>query len=166
MKQAPVNCTAGPDDRGDYVSLSQELVEFDFGALAEFHYHVRRLAKAGPNGTRPVLPDSLQHHLLLNVLGLPPELKPTISTLANRLQIRHHSAVELIDRSVQRGLVERRRDNSDGRRVTIHLTRRGHRLARRIARLNSDELRVGGRELLRALQSLLCQSQPRRKSRS
>lgn len=131
---------------------------FDFSALAEFHYQIRRFVKGNGNSTRHVGSERLQHNLVLNVRGLPRDLKPTISTLAKRLQIRHHSAVELIDRLEEQGLIERRRDEVDRRQVTIHLTAKGNRLAAQIAQRNCNDLETAGRGLVRVLGSLIGRS--------
>src|SRR5262245_38534659 len=76
----------------------------EYRALAEFRYLVRRFlafseAAARAAGLRPQ-----QHQLLLAVKGLPAGMKPTIRVLAERLQLRHHSTVELADRMEEQGL--------------------------------------------------------------
>ncbi len=128
---------------------------FDFHSLAEFRYQIRRYVSFSQNTARAMGIDPQQHQLMLAVRGLPPTLNPTIRILAERLQIRHHSTVELIDRSVERGLVERRRDGVDRRQVTIHLTPKGERLVNEAAQRNRNELQTAGRELVRVLRSLL-----------
>jgi DNA-binding MarR family transcriptional regulator len=140
------------------MSVAEDVIGFDYSALAEFHYQLRRFTKANGNAAHPASSEHLQHNLVLIVRGLPRDLKPTITTLAERLQIRHHSAVELIDRLVEQGLVERRRDEADRRQVTIHLTAKGNRLAVQIAQRNCDEIQMTGRGLVRVLRSLLGQS--------
>ncbi len=146
------------------MSVPQDLIGFDFHALAEFHYLIRRFVKLIPNrSTGAIAFGSLQHQLLLNIRGLPRELRPTIGTLAERMQIRHHSAVELIKRSVELGLVERRPDKVDRRQVTVHLTSKGNRLASEIAQRDSNELNTGGHELFRVLRSMLHQPNERRR---
>ncbi len=128
---------------------------FDFQALAEFRYQIRRYVSFSQNTARSIGIDPQQHQLMLAVRGLPGAMKPTIRTLAERLQIRHHSTVELIDRSVERGLVERRRDGIDRRQVTIHLTAKGEKILNEVAQRNKNELQTAGRELVRVLRSLL-----------
>ncbi len=138
---------------------------FDFHALAEFRYQIRRYVSFSQNTARGMGIDPQQHQLMLAVRGLPLSLKPTIRTLAERLQIRHHSTVELIDRSVDRGLVERRRDGVDRRQVTIHLTPKGDKLLNEIAQRNRNELQTAGRELVRVLRSLLRHSEGKARTR-
>jgi len=71
------------------------------------------------------------------------------------LQIRHHSAVELIDRLNARGLVRRNRSNKDRRKVLLRLTPRGEQKLRRVAILHREELRTAGRNLVESLQGFL-----------
>lgn len=66
---------------------------------------------------------------------------PSIADLAERLQIEHQSAVGLLDRSVDAGLVERHRDGEDARRVRVALTRRGEGLLAELVAAHSPEFR-------------------------
>ena len=91
----------------------------DYQALAEFRYEIRKFLTFSQQAARAVSIDPQQHQLLLTIRGLPEGTKSSIRTVAERLQIRHHSAVELIDRSVAQGLVQRQRDGIDRRQVTI-----------------------------------------------
>lgn len=81
-----------------------------------------------------------QHQLLLAVRGHPDPRGPTISDIANYLLVRHHSAVELIDRAEAAGLVARHADNHDGRTVRIALTDQGRRRLERLAAAHLEEL--------------------------
>ncbi len=128
---------------------------FDFHALAEFRYQIRRFLSFSQRAARGAGIDPQQHQLLLAIRGLPHETKPTIRTLAERLQIRHHSTVELIDRSVERGLVERQRDGIDRRQVSIHLTPKGEKILAEIGVQNRNELQTAGVELVRVLRSII-----------
>ena len=126
----------------------------DYQALAEFRYQIRKFLNFSQEAARAAGIDPQQHQLLLAVRGLPEGAKPSVRTLAERLQIRHHSAVELIDRCVTHGLVERRRDGSDRRQVTIHLTPKGERVLSELSLHHRDELRQAGPELARVLRSI------------
>jgi DNA-binding MarR family transcriptional regulator len=130
----------------------------DYRALAEFRYQIRRFLNFSQKAARAVGMDPQQHQLLLAIRGLPEGAKPSIRTLAERLQIRHHSAVELVDRSVAHGLAVRQRDGIDRRQVTIHLTPKGERLLNELSLHHRDELRSAGRELARALRSIVAGS--------
>jgi len=98
-----------------------------------------------------------QHQLLLAVKGLPEGRKATIGELAERLQLQHHSTVELVDRLTERGLVARERDHEDQRRVIVHLTTEGQDILQRLANIALTELRSTGPNLVQALNSLLDQ---------
>src|SRR5439155_287935 len=81
-----------------------------------------------------------QHQLLLALRGLPGGAEATIGALAARLGIRHHSAVELVDRMEAHGLVRRVRGASDRRRVLVRLAPRGHGLLLRLTLAHRAEL--------------------------
>jgi len=130
----------------------------DYKALAEFRYQIRRFLTFSQQAARAAGIDPQQHQLLLAIRGLPEGIKPSIRTLAERLQIRHHSAVELIDRSVAHGLVQRQRDGIDRRQVTIHLTSKGERLLSELSLHHRDELRTAGPELARVLRATIAGS--------
>jgi DNA-binding MarR family transcriptional regulator len=127
----------------------------DYQALAEFRYQIRKFLTFSQQAARAAGVDPQQHQLLLAIRGLPPAMKPSIRAISERLQIRHHSAVELIDRSVAHGLVQRQRDGIDRRQVTIHLTAKGERLLSELSLHHRDELRNEGRELARVLRSII-----------
>ena len=130
----------------------------DYEALAEFRYQIRKFLTFSQEAARAAGIDPQQHQLLLAIRGLPEGIKPSIRAVAERLQIRHHSAVELIDRSVAHGLVQRERDGVDRRQVTIHLTPKGERLLSELSLHHRDELRTAGRELARVLRSIIAGS--------
>jgi DNA-binding MarR family transcriptional regulator len=130
----------------------------DYQALAEFRYQIRKFLTFSQEAARAAGIDPQQHQLLLAIRGLTAGTKPSIRVLAERLQIRHHSAVELVDRSVAHGLVERQRDGVDRRQVTIHLTSKGERLLSELSLHHRDELRTAGRDLARVLRSILSDS--------
>lgn len=127
----------------------------DYQALAEFRYQIRRFLTFSQEAARAVGIDPQQHQLLLAIRGLPEKVTPSIRALAERLQIRHHSAVELIDRSVAHGLVQRHRDGTDRRQVTIRLTPKGERLLNELSLHHREELRNAGRELARTLRAIV-----------
>jgi DNA-binding MarR family transcriptional regulator len=130
----------------------------DYQALAEFRYQIRKFLTFSQQAARGAGVDPQQHQLLLAIRGLPKALEPSIRALAERLQVRHHSAVELIDRCATRGLVERQRDSRDRRQVTIRLTPKGERLLGQLSLHHREELRRAGRELTRVLRSIIAGS--------
>jgi DNA-binding MarR family transcriptional regulator len=131
------------------------LSSIDYQALAEFRYQVRRFLAFSEREARAAGLESQQHQLLLAVKGLPKGQRPTIGTLAERLQVRHHSAVELVNRLVERRLATRRRSDVDGREVLIQVTARGEQLLRRLSLAHKDELRSMGPSLVRVLETII-----------
>jgi DNA-binding MarR family transcriptional regulator len=97
----------------------------DFQAMAELRYQIRKFLRFSENVARRAGIEPQQHQLLLAIRGLPGTLKPTIGALAERMQLQHHSTVELIDRLVDRGFVCRLRATDDRRQVLVKLTRDG-----------------------------------------
>jgi DNA-binding MarR family transcriptional regulator len=108
------------------------LRETDYRALAEWRYALRSFLSASEAITQARGVSPTQYQLLLFVRGFPGGA-PAIADLAERLQIRHQSAVGLVDRCVKAGLVRRRRDPGNRRRVLVSMTRRGRDLLARLA---------------------------------
>lgn len=129
----------------------------DFEALAEFRYHIRRFLHFSEEAARISGIEPQHHQLLLAAKGFrgKPGEGPTIRYLAERLQIRHHSAVELVDRMVAHGLVERLQDERDRRQVIVSLTRAGDRILRKLSADHIRELREMGPVLVAALESIV-----------
>ncbi len=127
----------------------------DYRTLAEFRYQIRRFLHFSESAARAHGLNSQQHQLLLALKGLPAGLKPTIGTLAERLQLRHHSTVGLVDRLERRGLVSRALDPDDGRQVLVRITREGDAVLRTLTRIHREELHTAGPALLDTLRTLL-----------
>ncbi len=127
----------------------------DYRALAEFRYQIRRYLRFSEEAARAAGLEPQQHQLMLAVKGLPEGIEPTIGDLADRLQIRHHSVVELIDRLQTRGLVQRRRSAKDRRKVCVELTAEGERILETLAVQHRAELSSAGPALAAALERLL-----------
>src|SRR5262245_61359874 len=64
----------------------------------------------------------------LRVLGILRDRKPTMAELADYLGLERSTVSGLIDRAVQRGLVEKNTDPADGRSVRVSLTAQARRL--------------------------------------
>jgi DNA-binding MarR family transcriptional regulator len=129
----------------------------DFESLAEFRYQIRRFLHFSEQAARLSEIEPQHHQLLLAAKGFrgKPGEGPTIGYLAERLQIRHHSAVELVDRMVSHGLVERVQNERDRRQVIISLTRYGDRILRKLSAEHIRELREMGPALVAALGSIV-----------
>src|SRR3954447_11267249 len=116
------------------------LTDAEYHALARFRFALRvflRFSKDAARGAG-VTPD--QHQLLLAIRGSDSG-PPTVSDLAESLQIRHHSAVELIDRAVDADLLARTTDPGDARLRRLVLTPRGADILERLSAVHRDELR-------------------------
>lgn len=126
----------------------------EYQALAEFRFLIRCYLNNTEKEARSVGLEPQQYLALLAVRGLPEGQRPTIRTLAERLQILHHSAVELVDRMQRRGLFRRERLKNDRRHVLIYMTPRGEKLLSRLVRHRLAELRVTGPALALALSAV------------
>jgi DNA-binding MarR family transcriptional regulator len=127
----------------------------NYRALAELRYRIRHFLRDGDAVARAAGLEPQQYLLLLTIRGLPAGEQATIRTLAERLALRHHSAVELVDRLESHGYVHRNRGRHDRRSVLVSLLPRGERILENVARQRINELRSHGRELARAIEQLL-----------
>ena len=127
----------------------------EYQALAQFRFLIRRYLNNSEKAARSVGLEPQQYMGLLALRGLPSDQEPTIRSLAERLQIQHHSAVELVDRMERGGLFRRERSSRDRRQVHVLVTPRGEKLLSRLVRHRIAELRVSAPELTRALQAAL-----------
>lgn len=112
----------------------------DYEALAEFRYLIRRFLEFSQNAARGVGLAPAQHQALLAIKGQPRGTRMTIGDLSERLCIRHHSAVELVDRLAAAGLVVRTTDPQDHRRVILDLTRSAEEHLAELSAAHLDEL--------------------------
>jgi DNA-binding MarR family transcriptional regulator len=129
-------------------------VRLDYTALADFRYRLRRFLAFSEAAAREAGLEPQQHQLLLAVRGFG-DVAPTVRDLAERLILKHHSTVELVDRMQRRGLVRRRRSSADRRVAQVHLTPRGANVLERLTVAHRDELVEAGPTLVTALQSIL-----------
>jgi DNA-binding MarR family transcriptional regulator len=137
------------------MSQDRDLGAGQYRALAELRYQIRRFLAFSEAAARDAGVEPQQHQLLLALKALGADDRPSIRTIAERLQIQHNSAVELVKRSVERGLVERGTSRDDRREASLHLTRAGERLLRRLSLAHRSELRSAAPLLAQALEALL-----------
>jgi len=117
-----------------------DLTLSEYRALADFRFQIRRFLQFSAEAARSGGLEPQQHQLLLAVKGLPEGLRPTVSELAKRLQLQHHSVVELIDRLAERGAVRRESSGVDRRETLIRLTSLGEAQLRRLSLAHREEL--------------------------
>ena len=133
---------------------SVNLSTSQYRALAEFRYQIRRFLHFSEEQARRHGLEPQQHQLLLAIRGLPEGTKATIGELARRLQLKHHSTVELVDRLVRRRYVARQVSADDRREVIVCLTAPGTRVLRSLSLAHHQELETAGPELGAALRAL------------
>jgi DNA-binding MarR family transcriptional regulator len=133
----------------------EKLTLSDYESLAELRYQIRRFLHFSEQAAREAGLEPRQHQLLLALKGLPKEVRPRISELAERLQIEHHSAVELVNRLAAGGYVRRRRAGVDRREVLLGLTAKGERILRELSLHHKGELRQQGPDLVQALKHVM-----------
>lgn len=131
--------------------MTADLSLAEYRALAEFRYQIRRYLQFSAEAARQHGLEPQQHQLLLAIRGLPDEARPTIRELAERLQIQHHSAVELVNRLADHGAIRREHTGADRREVLLRLTPHGAALLRRLSLAHHIELEKTGPVLVKAL---------------
>src|SRR3981189_261898 len=131
-----------------------EITTAEYRALAELRYRIRKFVGEGDAVARAAGLEPQQYLLLLALRGLPEGVEATIRTVADRLALKHHSAVELIDRLESHGYVRRSRSRDDRRRVLVALLPRGEKLLEQVARDRIGGVRAGG-AVVNAISALL-----------
>ena len=125
------------DEQAGPAALTKE----DFEALARFRFGIRRYLRFSEETVRSHGLAPQQYQLLLALKGFPGRDWATVRELADRLQLRHHSVVELVNRAQGQGLVERAAHPDDARAVRVLLTQDGEAILARLSALHRDELR-------------------------
>jgi DNA-binding MarR family transcriptional regulator len=127
------------------------LSEPEYLALAEFRYQLRRFLRNMEESSRMLGANPQQYQLVLAIKGLPKDLAPTISHLAERMQLNHNSMVELVDRCEEHNLLRRTRSATDRRQVTLSILPEGEALLRKLGVSARQELRDSGPALVEAI---------------
>lgn len=120
---------------------SRPVSQQDFVTLAEFRHALRVFQRFSEDAARSAGVTPAQHQLLLAVKGWPRPESPSVSDIAERLQLRNHSTVELVRRAEQAGLVTTHADTADHRRQLVEVTEHGEQLLASLSALHRDELR-------------------------
>ena len=131
--------------------MEKSLTSADYEALAELRYQIRRFLHFSEQAAREAGLEPRQHQLMLTLKGLPAGTRPRIGELAERMQIQHHSAVELVNRLAAGGCVRRHRGGEDRREVLLSMTPKGERMLRELSLHHKAELRMQGPALVAAL---------------
>jgi DNA-binding MarR family transcriptional regulator len=149
------------------MSTNRPLHQSGYQRLAEFRYQIRGFLKFSERAASKMGLPPQQHQALLAIKGAPGE-HVTIGILAERLGIRHNTTVELIERLIMNGLVERRQNPRDRREVQIDLTKRADRILAKLSLAHRHEIRKLAPLLIRLLapfESGSRKSGPRRSKR-
>ena len=121
-----------------------ELTQADYTALAEFRFLIRAFLEFSENAAKEAGLTPRQHQALLVVKGYGRGQPITVGVLAERLKIRHNTAVELANRLSEAGLIVKSHDHSDHRRVLIGLTDLAEDRLAELSKAHVDELsRIG-----------------------
>lgn len=122
--------------------------------LAEFRYEMRRFMLFSEQAAQQAGLQAKQYQLLLQVAAAPPDTTVTIAYVAERMGLKHNSAVELVDRSEAEGLLSRSEDRSDRRRTILRVTRRGSQVLSQLAGQHGRELTEAAPRLIKALEHI------------
>ena len=125
----------------------------EYQALASFRAELRRFLRFSEEAARAAGLSPQQHQLLLAIRGFPGEAAPTVGDLADALQVKHHSMVGLINRTVQAGFLRREPSPVDQRAVHVVLTPQGEEILRALTVAHRSE----HRQLKRVLRQLIAQ---------
>ena len=113
----------------------------DYRALASFRYALRQFLEFSGSAAKSVGLTPQQHQALLSIIGAPEGQAVTVGFLAERLLLKHHSTVELVDRLVELDLLIRQPDAADRRKVLLNLTPKAKRLLTKLSAAHIEELR-------------------------
>jgi DNA-binding MarR family transcriptional regulator len=133
----------------------RKLTLSDYQALAEFRFQIRKFLHFSEHAVQGAGLERGQYQLMLAIKGMPEGVRPRIRELANRMQIQHHSAVELINRLESGGYVRRERAQDDRREVLLVLTPKGERVLGELALHHHEELKSAAPSLVAALRRLM-----------
>ena len=145
--------------------MAEKITSGEYRALAELRYRIRQFLRAGDATAHEQGLEPQQYQMLLAIRGLEDSELATIGTLAEKLAIKHHSAVELIDRLEKHGYVKRLRHKNDRRQVQVLLVPRGAKALASVAERRISELRASGAALVHTIETILDRGR-NRKSKS
>jgi DNA-binding MarR family transcriptional regulator len=134
----------------------EQISDREYEALAAFRYALRRFAMFSEAEAKAAGLTPRQHQTLLAIKGRKPRTGSGglgIGEIAEHLLIRHNTAVELVDRLTEAGLVQRLPDPADRRRIVVRLTDHAEALLRRLSAAHLRELRAIRPGLLALLQT-------------
>lgn len=150
MLTNPTSSASAAEDRDRPAPLD----DGDYAALAAFRYALRKFLNFSEVAAEKVGLTGQHYQAMLVVRAMPESRQMTINDLAKQLLIKHNSAVGLVDRLVEQGLLMRKASREDRRKVELRLTAKGSRVLERLADLHRDELEHSGPQLMELLQQV------------
>jgi DNA-binding MarR family transcriptional regulator len=133
---------------------THDLKPSDYAALAEFRYQIRRFLHFSEQAARRAAVEPQHHQLMLAIRGAGNSNGSRIADLAERMQIQHHSAVELVTRLEEKDLIQRNRSDEDRREVYVRLSPHGEQVLRELTLHHREELRSAAPALIAALRGV------------
>jgi DNA-binding MarR family transcriptional regulator len=130
------------------------ITKANYEALADFRFAIRKFLAFSAHAAKSAGLTAQQHQALLTIKGVPEDESIGIQQLAERLLVRHNTTVELVDRLVEAGLVERSRDHDDKRRSVLELTPRAERVLESLSSAHLQELQSVRPVMLNLLRQL------------
>jgi len=133
----------------------KKLTLADYRALAEFRYQIRKFFAFSDEAVQAAGLERAQYQVMLAIKGMPAGARPRIRELASQLFVRHHSAVELVNRLEAGGYVRREQADDDRREVLLVLTPKGEKVLAELALHHHDELQDAAPRLVAALRRVM-----------
>ena len=124
----------------DIVNVTQR----EYETLADLRYSLRKFLHFSKEAAHRAGVAPQQHQALLAIKGYPRGQRITIKELAERLQVKHHSAVGLVDRLVKKRFVAREHHGSDRRQVHLVLTELGDQTLEKLSTAHKEQLHLIG----------------------
>jgi DNA-binding MarR family transcriptional regulator len=131
-----------------------KVTQAEYEHLADFRYSLRQFLHFSEEAAQKAGVTPQQHQALLAIKGFPEARNITIGELAERLRVRHHSAVGLVDRLVLKGFITRQHAGADRRQVHLALTEGGRRTLEELSSAHKEQLRRVGRRMESLLKHL------------
>jgi len=134
------------------MAMSKPLKKAEYETLAAFRLALRRFVHFSGRAAESAGITGQQYQALLAIKGFPGRKSVSVGELADQLQLRHHSAVELVDRMVEEKLVVRTPSAADRRWVLVQLSGRGERILETLASMHREQLKRIGPDIRQLLE--------------
>jgi DNA-binding MarR family transcriptional regulator len=135
--------------------MKNSLQAKDYAALGAFRFEMRKFLRVSKDvvAARAKLTPE-QYEALLAIKSSSGANGVTVGEISERLQVKHHTAVSLLDKLEARKLATRKRASTDRRNVNVQLTKAGTLLLARLAAIHLRELQQRSAEIIDALRRI------------